>query len=105
MNWSVAAQPSPRTSDPHPRADLRAIEVRKSHDRAARRRIRIPAWVVEQSSKRIRVFDLSSHLPVLRTFKPGDVKLTPGSTWTHASAITGYTDCEPTLNRSSLVTS
>ena len=51
-----------------------------------------PAFVVERSEKRVRVFDLSSPLPVLRTFTSDGVKLKDGSTWQHRDAISDYTD-------------
>jgi mono/diheme cytochrome c family protein len=53
-----------------------------------------PAILVEQTPERIRVFDLSSALPVLRTFAPAQVRLTVGSTWSHASAVENYSDAE-----------
>ena len=53
-----------------------------------------PAVVAEKTAARIRVYDLSSRLPVLRTFASTDVVLTPGASWTHAAAAGLYTDAE-----------
>jgi mono/diheme cytochrome c family protein len=53
-----------------------------------------PAVVVEKSAARVRVYDVSSRLPVLRTFRAADVSLTPGGSWKHADAATLYTDSE-----------
>jgi cytochrome c553 len=53
-----------------------------------------PAFVSEQSEKRVLVYDLSSRLPVLRTFTPGAVKVTAGSSWKHQDAIRDYSDTE-----------
>ena len=50
-----------------------------------------PAVVVEKTAARIRVYDLSSRLPVLRSFSPEGVALTPGSSWSHSSAAGLYT--------------
>jgi hypothetical protein len=50
--------------------------------------------VAEKAADRIRVYDLSSRLPVLRTFAPAEVVLTPGSSWTHTAAASLYTDAE-----------
>ncbi len=72
-------------------ADLRAIETRRVMTAQPAGESPFPAWVVEQSSKRVRVFDLSSRLPVLRTFAPEAVKLTAVSTWDHRSAVSDYT--------------
>jgi mono/diheme cytochrome c family protein len=77
-----------------PPADLRAIEIRKVMTAQPTGESAFPAWVVDQGAKRVRLYDLSSRLPVLRTFAPDQVKLTPGTTWTHASAITDYADSE-----------
>jgi mono/diheme cytochrome c family protein len=53
-----------------------------------------PAVVAEKTANRIRVYDLSSRLPVLRTFAPAEVALTPGASWTHGAAASLYTDAE-----------
>jgi cytochrome c553 len=51
-------------------------------------------FVLEQSEKRVRVYDLSSQLPTLRTFRPADVQVAARSSWTHRDAIRGYTNDE-----------
>jgi cytochrome c553 len=53
-----------------------------------------PAVVVERSDKWIRVYDLSSPLPVLRSFKPDRINLTSGSSWQHREAVSEYSDAE-----------
>jgi mono/diheme cytochrome c family protein len=53
-----------------------------------------PAIVVEKAPSRVRVYDLSSRLPVLRTFAPADVTLTPNTSWRHTAASSLYTDVE-----------
>ena len=53
-----------------------------------------PAVVVEKGARRIRVYDLSSRLPVLRTFESSDVVLAPGSSWSHRTATGLYTEAE-----------
>jgi hypothetical protein len=40
------------------------------------------------------LFDLTSSPPVQRSLEPGAVKLTDGSNWRHATAITSYSDAE-----------
>src|ERR1051325_195987 len=53
-----------------------------------------PALVAERSPLLIRVYDLSSRLPVLRTFAPSDVKLVDGSSWRHPAATDIYSRAE-----------
>ena len=76
------------------RTDLRAIEVHKVMTAQPIGESAFPAWVVEQGAKRVRAFDLSSRLPVLRTFAPDAVKLTAGAAWDHRSAVSDYSDAE-----------
>lgn len=74
--------------------NLRAVatpDVVTAHPRAEKP---FPAVVVERATDRIRVYDLSSRLPVLRTFSSGEVELTPGSDWRHGDAAALYSDAE-----------
>ncbi len=75
-------------------ADLRSITVRHVMTALPVGESAFPAFIVERSEKRVRIFDLSSPLPVLRTFNPDAVKLTDGAIWQHADAIHGYNDRE-----------
>ena len=52
------------------------------------------AVVEERTATRIRVYDLSSALPVLRTFQPAQLRIIPGSAWSHATAVQSYTENE-----------
>jgi hypothetical protein len=74
--------------------DLRSINVRHVLTAQPVGESAFPALVVERSEKRVRVFDLSSPLPVLRTFAPDAIKLTDGSTWEHRDAAGSYTDAD-----------
>ena len=53
-----------------------------------------PVIVAQLTPEVIRVFDLSSPLPVLRTFPASQVTLKDGSTWAHSSAVARYTQRE-----------
>jgi mono/diheme cytochrome c family protein len=53
-----------------------------------------PALVAEQTPERIRVYDLSSALPVLRTFQAAEVRITPGNKWSHAAAVETYSQAD-----------
>jgi mono/diheme cytochrome c family protein len=74
--------------------DLRSIAVRHIVTALPVGDAAFPAFVIERSEKRVRIFDLSSPLPVLRTFTADAVKLTDGATWQHADAIHDYNDRE-----------
>jgi mono/diheme cytochrome c family protein len=77
-----------------PHADLRSVAVPRVMTAQPVGESAFPALVAEQSQKRVRVFDLSSPLPVMRTFTPDAVKLTDGSAWEHRDAVSGYSDPE-----------
>jgi mono/diheme cytochrome c family protein len=53
-----------------------------------------PALAVSQGSKLVKVYDLTSPPPVLRTFAASAVTMKEGSGWKHASAVAGYNDAE-----------
>ena len=56
-----------------------------------------PAIVVEQSSDTVRLYDLNSMTPVLRTLPARDVTIGPASDWLHGSLVRGYTAAELTM--------
>ena len=53
-----------------------------------------PALIVEQTAERVRMYDLSSLLPVLRTFHAAQVRIAEGSAWSHAAVTRSYSDAE-----------
>ena len=53
-----------------------------------------PALVVEETPAQVSVYDLSAPLPVRRSFKPANVTLTPGGSWSHREAASLYSDEE-----------
>ena len=75
-------------------ADLRAVDASRTVTVVVPGEAPFPGFVREQSDKRVLVFDLSSLLPVMRTFAAGAVSITPGSTWKHRDSATGYSDAE-----------
>jgi mono/diheme cytochrome c family protein len=75
-------------------ADLRAVDASHTVTVSPPGEAAFPGIVIEQSEKRVRVYDLSSQLPVLRTFAGGAAKVTSGSTWKHSDAARGYSDAE-----------
>jgi mono/diheme cytochrome c family protein len=53
-----------------------------------------PAVAAEQTPEHVQVFDLSSPLPVLRTFQSGQVRIAQGSSWSHSTAAQNYSDAD-----------
>jgi mono/diheme cytochrome c family protein len=48
------------------------------------------ALLIENTPARVRVYDLTGPIPVLRTFAPGQVALSPNTTWHHEQATRPY---------------
>jgi mono/diheme cytochrome c family protein len=72
------------------RLDLKSIETPEVVTARPAGEDPFPAVVAEKSAARIRVYDLSSKLPVLRSFAPEEVTLASGATWQHTSASNLY---------------
>ena len=75
--------------------DLRSITA--THVMTARPRggePLFPALLVERGSSRVRVYDLTAPIPVLRTFAASQVVLEPASTWRHDQVLRLYSDRE-----------
>jgi mono/diheme cytochrome c family protein len=53
-----------------------------------------PGLIAEKTASRLRVYDLSSRLPVLRTFAPEEALVAAGASWRHSEAASRYTDAE-----------
>ncbi len=54
----------------------------------------MPVLVVSEGKRGTILYDLTSSPPVQRSLEPGTVKLTEGSSWKHASAMTSYNDAD-----------
>jgi mono/diheme cytochrome c family protein len=71
--------------------DLRAIattHVVTAHPTGG---IAFPAVLVERTESRVRLYDLTGPLPVLRTFPTARIAIEPGTTWRHDQATSRYT--------------
>jgi mono/diheme cytochrome c family protein len=53
-----------------------------------------PALVVSKGSKQVKLYDLTTPPPVLRTLAPASVTLKEGSEWRHASVVKAYSDSD-----------
>jgi mono/diheme cytochrome c family protein len=70
---------------------VRTINVRTAHVEGEPS---FPALLGEVTSDSIRIYDLSSPLPVLRTFPKTQVELKEGSNWDHGSVVKQYSQPE-----------
>ena len=50
-----------------------------------------PALLIERTATRVRVYDLTAPIPVMRTFAASQVVVEPGSTWRHDQTLRLYT--------------
>ena len=76
------------------RLDLKSIETPDVVTARPAGEDPFPAVVAEKSTTRVRVYDLSSRLPVLRSFAPQEVTLAAGATWRHTTANSLYSATE-----------
>jgi hypothetical protein len=53
-----------------------------------------PGIVATEDATRMRVYDLSTRLPVLRTFAKGAAAIAPGGSWSHKEAVGIYTPAD-----------
>jgi mono/diheme cytochrome c family protein len=74
--------------------DLRSASQTRVVTAAPSDEVPFAAIVVEQTPERIRVYDLDSSLPVLRTFHPMQVRILPSRGWSHASAVQSYSETD-----------
>ena len=74
--------------------DLRAVQAPDMVTAKPAGEPAFPAVVIEKSAAAVRVYDVSSALPVLRTFAAAQVTLAPGASWKHTEAVSRYTDAE-----------
>jgi mono/diheme cytochrome c family protein len=90
--WGTAVGPNLATGERHTAQSIRS--VRSSGVRTARvGSDSFPAMPVERNDRAVRIYDLTTLPPVLRTLAPGDVSLS-GVEWNHAPAVSNYTDTE-----------
>ena len=52
------------------------------------------ALLVERTVTRVRVYDLTAAIPVLRSFGAAGIAIDPGTGWRHAEAAGNYTTSE-----------
>jgi mono/diheme cytochrome c family protein len=93
--WGVPVGPDLAAAPPERFADLRGVAAhRVVTARPSGGERPFPAVVVERSEDRVRVYDLTGPLPVLRTFPPARITLDANSFWRHEQATRIYTNAE-----------
>lgn len=92
--WGVPVGPDLTASPPERFASLRRVPQNRVRTARAAGGLPFPALLVEQSDTRVRVYDLTAALPVLRTFASAGITLEPNSSWRHEEATRIYTDGE-----------
>ena len=93
--WGVPVGPDLAALPPGRFADLRAVATRGVVTaRPKGGEPPFPALLVERTEARVRVYDLTAALPVLRTFAAAQIAIEPGSSWRHEQATRIYTSAE-----------
>ena len=88
--WGVPVAPPISGSLPGGVGELLAFRATGVQTARPRSEEPFPALPVESKDGPIQVYDLSSKLPVLRTFSRDRVEVTPGGAWSHGDAIGIY---------------
>ncbi len=90
--WGAAVGPDLRAVPANRLVNLRDVAIgHVATARPAGGEAPFPALPAEQTEARVRVYDLTGPLPVLRTFRTSEVTLEPKSSWRHEQAVRGYT--------------
>jgi mono/diheme cytochrome c family protein len=93
--WGVPVGPDLAVLPPGRFRDLRGVAARDVVTARPRGgEPPFPALLVERTEARVRVYDLTAPLPVLRSFAAAQITLEPGSSWRHEQAARIYTSRE-----------
>jgi mono/diheme cytochrome c family protein len=89
--WGVPVGPDLAALRPDRLQDLREIASQKVVTARPAGEAPFPAVVVERTEAKVRVYDLTATIPVLRSFAAGRIAIEPGTAWRHALATRSYT--------------
>jgi mono/diheme cytochrome c family protein len=89
--WGVSVGPDLAPLRPERFNDLREVAVRNVVTARPADEAPFAAVMVERSESRVRVFDLTAAIPVLRSFTAARIAIEPGTVWRHAQAARNYT--------------
>ena len=92
--WGVPVGPDLASLRPERSNDVRAVAIQ--HVITARPAGEAPfaGLLVERTATRVRVYDLTAAIPVLRTFTAARIAIELGTGWRHADAAGNYTTSE-----------
>jgi len=89
-NWGTQIGPDVKGFS----GDIRGVVSKNASTAKMKTGEAFPVLLVAKNAEMVRVYDMSSLLPVLRSMLPNEVDIVSGSAWTHASAIANYKDEE-----------
>ena len=92
--WGVPVGPGLAGLPPNRIGDLRTVSTRSVMTARPKGEPPFPALLVDRTEARVRVYDLTGPLPVLRTFSPARIELEPGTPWGHEHATRVYTSAD-----------
>jgi mono/diheme cytochrome c family protein len=92
--WGIAIGPGLSQNLPADAAALRAYRAEHVQRAEPQTETPFPALPVSASGAIVTVYDLSSPLPVLRTFPAKEIRLTPNAAWNHADTLRAFNDAE-----------
>jgi mono/diheme cytochrome c family protein len=93
--WGVPVGPDLSAIPPGRFADLGAVATRGVMTaRPKGSAAPFPALLVERTEGRVRVYDLTAPLPVLRSFAAAQIAVVPGNSWRHEQVARIYTTAE-----------
>jgi mono/diheme cytochrome c family protein len=89
--WGVPVGPDLARLGPERFNDLREVAIQHVATARPAGDAPFPALVVERAEARVRVYDLTASIPVLRSFAAARIAIEPGSAWRHGQAVRDYT--------------
>jgi mono/diheme cytochrome c family protein len=92
--WGVPVGPDLAALPPGRFNDLRAVATHRVSTARPAGEPPFPALLVERTETRVRVYDLTAALPVLRTFAAARLAIDAGTTWRHEQPARLYTTRE-----------
>lgn len=92
--WGVPIAPDLGALLPGAFTNLRSIATRGVVTARPAGEPTFAALLVERTESKVRVYDLTATLPVLRSFAADRIVIEPGSSWSHEQATRVYTDGE-----------
>ena len=93
-NWGIAIGPNLAAAAPKTVSQIRGIAVSGVQTARGQNGEEFPAIIVERKAEFVRLYDLTSPFPVLRTIPERDLSISKGSKWSHSAVTSSYSDTE-----------